>query len=94
MEIKKKGLYCWKKSDDSLQAFVGNFKDNKIEAGLYFSQSDKNLYSIYVGKFIESEGKTIKSDENAFYYDSDIKKIYLGKVEGDKLLQGTFITLN
>lgn len=98
----KAGIYIWKKGTDfeepiakaTFDAYIGQFKAGKFSEGLFISQKvedEKVLQHYYLGKF-DDDGK--KVDDNGFYYMAHIDKVFYGKINDDKLLEGHVAKLN
>lgn len=88
----EKGAYIWmdEPTDDQsyenaiFDAYIGELKDEKYTRGTYLSKTETDFY-LYHGNF-DDECK--KSDESAFFYTSQLNRIFHGAINKDLLVNG------
>lgn len=95
----KEGIYTWTEestnNDDiqscDFQSFVGEFNESNFKRGVYLTIKNRKFY-IYYGSFEQN----LKSDDNAFLYDNDLKedRIFLGKVKNENPIEGFFVSFH
>lgn len=86
------GTYLWTDENKenpqydttNFDCYTGELKDEKYTRGTYLSKSENDYY-LYHGNF-DSDCK--KSDENAFFYTSQLNRIFHGSVNKDLLVKG------
>lgn len=87
-----KGTYIWMdelKEESSydtsvFDAFVGELNNEKYTRGTYLSKSESDFY-LYHGNF-DTDCK--KTDDNAFFYTSQLNRVFHGEVNKDLLVKG------
>lgn len=86
------GMYIWlKEKKDSiglemcnLDVFLGDVEQDALKRGYYLSKVQNKCYA-YFGKF---NLNGIKNDEKAYFYDYSNDKVFCGKIQDNKFVQG------
>jgi hypothetical protein len=94
------GLYIWTreytdKNNQSyettdFEAFIGHLTNDNFKKGCYLTKVGKDYYYYYGG--FDKNGK--KSDNEAFFYDKDKDRVFIGKTFNDKFTSGYLSTFN
>ena len=88
----KYGIYLWLDEEEdneefdnaNFDAYVGYFENNIIKRGTFLQKKEDNYY-VYHGDF-SPDGK--RNDEKAFFYSSNLDRLFHGKIENDIFKSG------